>query len=77
MRKIFMEVQKVLHNLPKYFSDRILNQQICVIVPGRRRFVDDYEFVAPEIVNEPGSRINSQRGTADDEYLGILYITNG
>ena len=64
-------------HLRKYLPDRRLNQQVSKLVAGSGRLVDYDQLVSLKIVDQSCSRINGERGAADDEDIGILNIMHG
>ena len=48
-----------------------------MIIPRGGGFVDDYKLIAFKIINQAGCRIYRQRGSADNQDIGIVYVIYG
>ena len=51
------------------FADGIGDDKTGGEIPGHGGFVQQHQFPAPVIVDEPGSRVDIEGGAADDEYI--------
>ena len=55
----------------------VVENQIGVGVIGRLTFIDEDQLISPVIADKPRRGIDHQRGTADDEHIGLGDGTDG